>query len=71
MFLRVPACPGELFSSCLIIFLGMVQSTVPFSPSRSFRPLAAFLQTASVACWMASCSMSFGDEVVDPPVNGP
>eukprot|EP00972_Heterocapsa_arctica_P113361 16436720-Heterocapsa_arctica.AAC.1 len=50
MFLRVPACPGQLFSSWLIILLGTVQSTVPFSPSRSLRPFAAFLQTASVAC---------------------
>eukprot|EP00972_Heterocapsa_arctica_P113779 16439073-Heterocapsa_arctica.AAC.1 len=47
------------FSRSFIIFLGMVQSTVPCSPSKSPLPLAAFLQTAAVACWMASCSMSF------------
>eukprot|EP00972_Heterocapsa_arctica_P059441 8764309-Heterocapsa_arctica.AAC.1 len=57
----VPACPGELFSSCFKSFLGTVQSTGPVRPPRSLLLAAAFFQTDAVACRIASCWMSFGE----------
>eukprot|EP00972_Heterocapsa_arctica_P005223 774728-Heterocapsa_arctica.AAC.1 len=61
MFLKAPASLGAVASSCLSIFLGMVQSTTPCRPSRSLRCLTAFFQTLAVAFAMAIGSMSFGD----------